>query len=183
MVIWITGLSGAGKTTLCMAVRDLLKPRLPELVVLDGDVVRAAFSHNLGHTVEDRILQFRRLQSMSKVLAEQGLVVLVGALYGTPETLSWNRANLPDYFEVYLKASLDTVIARDPKGLYAKARRGQMKNVVGLDIPWHAPRDPDMVIDEDTPDPPMDMAWHLASALPRLRAALPVDATVSGIAD
>lgn len=172
MVIWVTGISGAGKTTLCDAVRALLKPRLPELVLLDGDVVRAAFGHNLGHSEEDRITQVRRLQSMSKVLAEQNLVVLVGVLYGNPDLLAWNRANLPGYFEVYLKASLETTERRDAKGLYALARAGNMPNVVGIDIPWNEPHSPDLTFDQDNPDTPEEMARALARAVPRLSSAL-----------
>lgn len=175
MVIWITGLSGSGKTTLCEAVRDLVKPRLPELVVLDGDAVRAAFGHNLGHGEADRVLQVRRLQSIAKVLAEQGLAVVVGVLYARPDLLAWNRANLPGYVEVYLRASLETVTARDPKALYSKAARGEMPDVVGLDIPWHPPEHPDMVIDADNPEPPEVLARRLALAVPRLRAALPAE--------
>lgn len=173
MVVWITGLSGAGKTTLCVALRDLLKPRLPELVILDGDVVRAAFGHNLSYTEADRIVQVRRLQAMAKVLAEQGLAVIVGVLYGNPDLLAWNRANLPDYFEVYLKASLDTVTARDSKLLYAGARAGSTQDVVGIDIPWCEPNHPDLVFDSDHPSPAAVMAHRLALAVPRLRSALP----------
>ncbi len=173
MIVWITGLSGAGKTTLCSALRDLLKPRLPELVILDGDIVRAAFGHNLGYSETDRILQVGRLQAMSKVLAEQGLVVIVAVLYGNADLLDWNRTNLDDYFEVYLHASLDTVIARDTKALYAQARDGKMGNVVGMDIEWHEPVNPDMVLDADNRRSPVEMAREVAMAVPRLRVALP----------
>lgn len=176
MVIWITGLSGVGKTTLCTALAELVRPRLPELVVLDGDVVRAAFGHNLGHSKYDRVRQFHRLQSMSKVLAEQGLAILVGAVYSSDELLAWNRENLPGYFEVYLQASLEFVMARDPKGLYAKAKAGRMPDVVGLDIPWHPPANPDMTVDAELCEPPPEVARRLALAVPRLTAALPEDA-------
>jgi len=180
LVVWITGLSGAGKTTLCVALRDLLKPRLPELVILDGDIVRAAFGHNLSYTEADRIVQVHRLQAMAKVLAEQGLVVIVAVLYGNPDLLAWNRANLPDYFEVYLKASLDTVTARDSKLLYAGARAGSTPDVVGIDIPWQEPHHPDLVFDNDNPAPAAIMAHRLAQAVPRLRLALPDGAEVHG---
>ena len=173
MVIWITGLSAAGKTTLCGTLRDLLKPRLSELVVLDGDAVRAAFGHNLTHIEADRVVQVRRLQAIARVLAEQGLVVLVGVLYNHPDLLAWNRENLPDYFEVYLKASLDTVKARDPKELYAKCESGKIRDVVGLDIPWYEPKAPDLVFDMNDPAKPEELAREVANAVPRLRAALP----------
>ena len=100
MVIWITGLSGAGKTTLCKAIWDLIKPSVPELVLLDGDEVREAFGHNLSYAESDRILQVKRLQSMARVLSRQELIVLVGVLYNNPELLRWNREHFDEYFDV-----------------------------------------------------------------------------------
>ena len=147
MIIWVTGISAAGKTTLCSAIRGLLKPRVPELVVLDGDVVRAAFGNDLTHTEEDRVVQVNRLQSMAKVLEAQGIVVLVGVLYSHPELLAWNRDNFEEYFEVYLRITVDAAAARDPKGLYAKARGGALDNFTGIDAPYEAPLGPDLVID------------------------------------
>ena len=123
MVIWITGLSGAGKTTLATALYEAMKPRLPTLVRIDGDEVRALFGNSLGFTESDRRLQIQRLQSLATMLDGQGLVVIVAALYAHPELLAWNRDHFSDYFEVYLEASLELVRSRDPKGLYAKAAR------------------------------------------------------------
>ena len=172
MVIWVTGLSSAGKTTLCTAIRQLLKPLLPELVVLDGDVVRAAFGHDLTHTEEDRIVQVKRLQSMSKVLEDQGLVVLVGVLYAHPELLEWNRQNFREYFEVYLKISLEAAAARDPKQLYAQAKEGRMTDVVGIDIPWLEPVNPDLVANQNSPEDPKIIARRILDAIPQLRNML-----------
>ncbi len=170
-VVWITGLSAAGKTTLCSAIWDLVKPTLPELVVLDGDIIRASFGHDLTHSEEDRTRQVGRLQGIANVLARQGMVVLVGVLYAREDLLDWNRENLPGYFEVYLKASLETVAARDSKGLYARARANQMPNVVGIDIPWHEPQSPDLVIDQDLGEPPDILARRVIAAVPRLQLA------------
>ncbi len=172
MVIWITGLSGAGKTTLCDALRDLLKPSLPELVLLDGDVIRAMFGADLSYREEHRVVQIRRLQGLAKVLSDQGLVVLVGALYAHPDLLRWNQEHFSAYFEVYLKASLDLVRQRDPKGLYAAADAGRMSDVVGVDIPWHEPEHPDMVIEVAEGQPPHRLAERVAAAVPRLAAAM-----------
>jgi len=147
MVIWMTGLSGAGKTTLCEALTRRLKPALPALTILDGDVVRQVFGGDLGHSEADRVTQIRRIQSLAEMLDRQGLVVLVAALYAHPDLLAWNRATFDDYFEIYLNAPLDLVRRRDPRGLYGKAAAGQMPDVVGLDIPWHAPVNPDLTID------------------------------------
>lgn len=170
MVIWVTGLSGAGKTTLCTTLYDRIKPAIPELVVLDGDVVRRAYGNDLTHSEEDRVRQVKRLRAMASVLAEQNLVVLVAVLYAHPDLLAWNRENLPNYFEVYLNVSLETVLERDDKGLYAAARRGEMDDVVGLDIPWHAPVAPDLQLNGDAGDSPDVLSQQIIDAIPRLSA-------------
>jgi cytidine diphosphoramidate kinase len=172
VVIWITGLSGAGKTTLCSALHALLKARIPETVMLDGDVVRAAFGHNLGHREEDRIQQVQRVQGIARALSDQGLVVLVAILYNNPELLAWNRAHLPGYFEVFVDAPLALVRSRDAKGLYHGAARGRIPHVVGLDIPWHAPRRPDMVVDASREESPDAVAARIARAIPSLKRRL-----------
>jgi adenylyl-sulfate kinase len=172
MVIWITGLSGAGKTTLSTALVDLLKPRMPELVLIDGDAVRAMFGETLDYSEASRTIQIKRLQALAQYLSRQGLVVIVAALYAHPDLLAWNRRNFPAYFEVYIEAPLDLVRARDPKGLYKKAARGEMADVVGIDIPWHAPERPDMVIDARSREAPETIARRLARAVPRLATAL-----------
>lgn len=172
MVIWITGLSGAGKTTLCAALYRLLKPRLPELVLLDGDAIRSAFGADLGYKEADRQVQVKRLQNLAKVLSDQGLVVLVAVLYAHPALLDWNRHNIRDYFEIYLKASLDTLRRRDSKGWYQKATRGEASNVVGIDIPWYAPPSPDLVVDVDHPESPEVLARRVAMSVSRLARLL-----------
>lgn len=173
MIIWITGLSGAGKTTLSDALAALVKPRLPELVQVDGDVIRGMFGQGLDYSEPSRVVQIKRLQALAGYLSRQNMVVTVAALYAHPDLLAWNRANFPQYFEVYIDAPLDTVRARDAKGLYAKAARGEVKNVVGLDIPWHAPTSPDLMIGANSGETPAAAALRLARAVPRLAAALP----------
>lgn len=173
MVIWVTGLSGAGKTTLCTTLYESLKPKTPELVILDGDVIRRAYGNDLTYCEMDRVRQVKRLRAMAGVLAEQDLIVLVAVLYAHPDLLAWNRKNLPDYFEVHLDVSLKTVMERDDKGIYAAAKRGEMPNVVGLDIPWHAPTDPDLRLDGDRGETPGELAAHLIQAVPFLENRLP----------
>lgn len=170
MVIWITGISGSGKSTLCDALHAVLKPRIPELVILDGDVVREAFGGDLGYREEDRVVQITRLRGLARALSEQGLVVIVAALYAHPDLLDWNRENIPGYFEIYLDAPLSLVQARDPKGLYAKAAAGEMPDVVGIDIPWHAPARPDLRIDMTGNEAPEALARRVIEAVPGLSA-------------
>lgn len=147
MVIWITGLSGSGKSTLCDALRPKLKALRPSLVTLDGDAVRAALGGDLGYREADRVTQIKRIQGIAKLLADQGITVLVAALYAHPDLLAWNRANLRGYFEVYVRADVEFLLGRDRKGLYRDARSGEIPNVVGIDIPWHTPTNPDLVIE------------------------------------
>lgn len=158
MVIWATGISGAGKTTLCDAIWRILKPKMPQLVSLDGDALRDLFGNDLSYKEPDRVRQIHRIQGMAKFLADQGQTVLVGALYAHPDLLKWNRENLVNYFEVYIDAPLSVVKARDPKGLYAKVDEGNMKDVVGIDIPWHAPKNPDLVFNPSDGLSPEEMA-------------------------
>lgn len=171
-MIWIMGLSGSGKTTLCNALWRLLKPGMPELVLLDGDVIRVAFGNDLGYREEDRVVQIRRLQRLAKILSDQQLIVLVAAVYAHPELLRWNRENISEYFEVYLEASLETVKRRDPKGLYGRVAAGEISNLVGVDIPWHPPESPDLVINVDDPDGADVLAYRVIAAVPQLARAL-----------
>lgn len=167
-VIWLTGVSGAGKTTIAEAIQRLAKPRLPELVLIDGDVIRDLFGAGLGFHEAARVEQIGRIQRLAKMLAGQGLIVVVAALYAHPDLLDWNRRNLPGYVEVYVQADMDVVRRRDVKGLYAKAAAGTMPNVVGIDIPWHAPQHPDLIIHSAGGESPEQGARRVMAAVPRL---------------
>jgi adenylylsulfate kinase len=97
----------------------------------------------------------------------------VAALYAHPDLLRWNRENFSHYFEVYVDAPLELLRARDSKGLYAQADAGTMPDVVGIDIPWHAPHQPDLVVDATVHEPPEETARHIAERLPQLTDAMP----------
>jgi len=149
MVIWVIGLSGSGKTTLAKALYDRLKPKMPNLVRLDGDVIRALFGNDVDHTIEGRRKNAERLSHLSKFLADQGIHVIAAVLSIFPEWQKWNRANIADYAEVYLKTSLEILKKRDKNNLYLPAIQGKLKNVVGVDIPFPEPKNPDLVIDNN----------------------------------
>jgi len=149
MVIWIIGLSGAGKTTLATRVVNRIRQSNENVVLLDGDAIRTLFGNDVDHTVEGRRRNAERLSALSKFLADQGVHVVAAVLSIFPEWQKWNRDNIAGYTEVYLKTSMETLFRRDTKNLYAGAKRGEIVNVVGVDIPFPEPKNPDLVIDND----------------------------------
>ena len=116
---------------------------------VDGDVIRELYENDLGFSERDRELQIKRIQKFALFLENQNQIVLVSALYCNEKLMKWNRENFNSYFEIYLDASLSVVESRDSKGLYKKFREGKEKNVVGLDIPWYEPKNPDIKIKID----------------------------------
>lgn len=149
MVIWIIGLSGTGKTTLASQVVERIRKMNGKVVLLDGDLIRTLFGNDVDHTIEGRRRNAERLSVLSKFLADQGIHVVAAVLSIFPEWRRWNRENIPDYSEVYIKASMQTLLRRDIKNLYARAARGEIVNVVGVDIPFPEPENPDLVIEND----------------------------------
>lgn len=149
MVIWIIGLSGTGKTTLATQVVERVRQLNGKVVLLDGDLIRTLFGNDVDHTIEGRRRNAERLSVLSKFLADQGIHVVAAVLSIFPEWRHWNRENIPGYSEVYIKASMQTLLRRDIKNLYARATRGEIINVVGVDIPFPEPENPDMVIEND----------------------------------
>tara|TARA_Y100001958_G_C21189663_1_gene518071 strand:- start:159 stop:662 length:504 start_codon:yes stop_codon:yes gene_type:complete len=145
MVIWITGLSASGKTTLAKTFFENYKNKIPNLVLLDGDIIRDLFGNNLGYTVEDRIKQINRLQKLSLFLERQSLVVVVAVLYSDNNLLAENRDIFNDYIEIYLKGTIEQLKKREFKNLYKRALAGTIKDVVGVDIPWIEPENPDII--------------------------------------
>ena len=168
MVIWLTGISGAGKTTLSDAIARRFKSVVPELVQIDGDEIRELFGASLTYRETDRYEQILRIQRLARMLDRQNMLVLVAALYGHPDLFARNRKIFSEYFEVYLEAPLGLVKRRDPKELYRKLERGEMNNVVGIDIPWHAPENPDLQINSEQETDPDELALEVARRIPRL---------------
>lgn len=149
MVIWLIGLSGSGKTTIGNALYQKIKSQIPHVVFIDGDVVRSMIGQDLGHSIEDRRKNADRICHMCQWLDDQGIHVVCAILSIFHESQEWNRQNYKHYFEVFIDTPLGIVIQRDHKGLYQKALKGNMSNIVGVDIEFLAPLKPDLVIHND----------------------------------
>jgi adenylylsulfate kinase len=150
MVIWLIGLSGAGKTTIGKSVYREWKNREPNTVLVDGDEIREIFSQdNSGsdYSIAGRRKNAERIKQLCAWLDRQGINVVCNILLLFGDVSKWNRENLSGYLEVYVSTPLDVVKARDSKGLYSAAEKGKMKNVVGVDIPFPTPTSPDIIID------------------------------------
>ena len=146
-VLWLTGLSGSGKSTLALAVEQELFQRNFGAYVLDGDNVRLGLNSNLGFSPEDRVENIRRIGEVAALFARAGLVAVTSFIspYRADREIARNASK--NFHEVYVKASLEDCERRDPKGLYQKARAGEIKNFTGISAPYEEPTMPELVID------------------------------------
>jgi bifunctional enzyme CysN/CysC len=148
-VLWLTGLSGAGKSTIANLVDKRLVALGRHTYLLDGDNVRHGLNKDLGFTAQDRVENIRRVAEVARLMADAGLITLVSFISPFRSERRMARDLLPpgDFFEVYVDAPLAVAEARDPKGLYRKARRGELANFTGIDSPYQAPEAPEIRID------------------------------------
>ena len=149
MVIWIIGLSGSGKTTMLDKVYEDLNSNIKNIVKIDGDIIREVFNNDLGHTVEHRKRNARRISKLCQFLESQNIIVLCSILSAFEYDREWNRSNLITYKEIYIKTPKKILIERDSKGLYKKQISGEINNVVGFDIPFEEPLSPDIIIENN----------------------------------
>ena len=143
-IVWFTGLSGSGKTTLAEAVSRILADAGHPVELLDGDVIRSHFSKGLGFSPKDRAENVRRIAYVADLLARHGVIVLVAVIAPYRSIREEIRRLSPAYFEVYVNAPLDVCERRDPKGLYRRARAGQLAQFTGVDDPYEAPEFPEV---------------------------------------
>lgn len=149
--LWFTGLSGAGKSTLAEAVATELKRREMNVEILDGDVVRTNLSKGLGFSKEDRDINIRRIGFVCNLLTRNGVVAIAAAISPYRAIRDENRALVGKQFvEIYCECPLEELERRDVKGLYKKARAGEIKGFTGIDDPYEAPENPEITINSKT---------------------------------
>ena len=151
VVIWFTGLSGSGKSTLAHSVEEILFSKGCRTYVLDGDNVRHGLTFNLGFSNEDRKENIRRIGEVTKLMMEAGLIIMTAFIspFREDRIAVRNLISDGDFIEIYCKASLETCEARDIKGLYKRARLGEIKNYTGINSPYEIPDNPELIIDID----------------------------------
>jgi len=151
VVLWFTGLSGSGKSTMSHALEERLFNKGCRTFVLDGDNVRHGLNSNLDFSHKDRTENIRRIGEVSKLMMEAGFIIMTAFISPFREDRIVVRNLIPngDFIEIYCKASLETCEARDVKGLYKRARAGEIKNYTGISSPYEVPENADLIIDTD----------------------------------
>jgi adenylylsulfate kinase len=144
--LWFTGLSGSGKSTLAREMEKILLERGCPVEVLDGDEVRTNLSKGLGFSREDRDTNILRIGYVCRLLSRNGVVAIAAAISPYRSTRDANRAAIGRFVEVFCDCDLETLIARDPKGLYEKAREGKIANFTGISDPYEPPEKPEVVV-------------------------------------
>ena len=147
--LWFTGLSGAGKSTLAREVEGALLERGINVEVLDGDIIRTNLSKGLGFSKEDRDTNIRRIGFVCNLLTRNDVVTLVAAIAPYQSVRDENRNLIGRYVEVYTKCPIEVLKERDPKGLYEKVEKGEIKNFTGIDDPYEEPEKPEILIETD----------------------------------
>ncbi len=162
-VVWLTGLPASGKTTIARELEDELRGKGLRVEVMDGDEVRKGLSRDLGFSKEDREIHAMRVAYVSKLLSRNGVAVIVALISPYRSFRQAIREDIEDFIEVFVRCPVDECAKRDPKGLYAKAFAGEVKDFTGVDDPYEDPENPELVLDtvEEKTDESVDkvLAW------------------------
>src|SRR5437667_8326070 len=155
VTVWMTGLSASGKSTIACILEQLLLHQKKHAYRLDGDNIRMGLNKNLGFSAEDRAENIRRIGEVAKLFTDAGVIAITSCISPYRKDRDAVRAGMKpgEFIEVYVKVSLETAEQRDPKGLYKKARAGQIKGFTGIDDPYEAPEHAEIVIDTETMRP------------------------------
>ncbi|MBY0278022.1 adenylyl-sulfate kinase [Candidatus Binatia bacterium] len=159
LVVWITGLSCSGKTTVAHELTAILRRERAACLVLDGDELRSAIADDLGYGLDDRRRCAWRYARLATALARQDVCVVVATVSPFEDVRRWVRATAPDYFEVFLRVPRALRLARDRRGIYRRPE------VIGEDLPFEPPPAPDLIIDDDGGSPARSIALRIGSAL------------------
>lgn len=151
MVIWLVGMYASGKSTLAEEIKRILEKENINVLVLNGGDIRQILGGDLSYSEEDRKRNAERVSRICKYLSDQGIVVICAILSIFEETRKWNRDNIDRYHEVFVNVSLNNLLLRDTKQIYRKALNGEAKNVVGVDIEFKKPENPNIIIDNNQP--------------------------------
>ncbi len=146
VTLWFTGLSGSGKSTLAQYITPVLKEQGCKVEVLDGDEVRQNLSKGLGFSKEDRDTNIKRIGWVAKVLTRNGVVTIAAAISPYREVRQWCREQIGNFVEIHVNCPLEVCEQRDTKGLYARARAGEIKQFTGIDDPYESPENPEVVV-------------------------------------
>jgi len=168
VIIWITGISGAGKTTVSQVLHKHYVDRANNVVLLDGDQLRTVFGEkgrSDGYSRSDRLSLALKYSRLCKLLSNQNVDVIIATISMFKEVYAWNRENLKNYFEVYLKVPQEVVIDRDAKGLYKKYLSGRSTNVAGFDLAVDEPPQPTLVINNFGKNGPKETASKIIETI------------------
>ncbi len=151
VILWFTGLSGSGKSTVANEVAYKLHEKGKLAYILDGDNIRHGLNKNLGFSPEDRKENIRRISEVANLFADAGIITITAFIspYAKDRDFCRELAGEGRFLEIFAKASLETCEKRDPKGMYKKARAGEIKDFTGIDAPYEAPENPEMIVDTD----------------------------------
>ena len=152
MVIWITGLSGSGKTTIAKDIYTQLKEEYKNTVFLDGDIIREALNNSYGYSLSERLKGAKQVSGLCRMLDAEDLIVVCATMSLFHEIQELNRNKIKNYLEIYLNVDLEELIRRDSKDLYKKALNKEMDNVVGIDLDYESPIKPDIELDNNLSD-------------------------------
>ncbi|MDP8889000.1 MAG: adenylyl-sulfate kinase [Thermoproteota archaeon] len=152
-VVWLTGLSGGGKTTIARTIEDALKSMNRSVVVLDGDEIRRHLSPDLGFSRRDREMNVERVAYLSHILSRSGIITIVALISPFRTSRDYARKLIGEFVEVWVKCSLETCKKRDPKGLYGKVMMGEITDFTGIDQNYEIPLNPETIVDTDKETP------------------------------